>query len=41
MGWAMNKLTLPVQTFEMNLKRVSDTEWPLTTPVSPDMVNSR
>lgn len=25
----------PVQIFEMNLKRVGDTDWPLGTPVSP------
>ena len=25
----------PVQTFEMNLERVGDTDWPLGTPVSP------
>jgi hypothetical protein len=25
----------PVQTFEMNLTRVGDTEWPLGTPVAP------
>jgi len=31
----------PVQTFEMNLRRVGDTDWPLTTPVSPDLVGSR
>jgi hypothetical protein len=27
----------PVQTFEMNLARVGDTDWPLTTPVSPSV----
>jgi len=26
-----------VQTFEMNLVKVGDTDWPLTTPVSPDV----
>jgi len=25
----------PVQTFEMNLTRVGDTDWPLTSPISP------
>jgi hypothetical protein len=25
----------PVQTFEMNLTKVGDTEWPLGTPISP------
>jgi hypothetical protein len=25
----------PVQTFEMNLERVGDTDWPLGTPVAP------
>ncbi len=25
----------PVQTFEMNLRRVGDTDWPLGTPVPP------
>jgi hypothetical protein len=28
----------PVQTFEMNLARVGDTDWPLTTPISPSVV---
>jgi len=27
----------PMQTFEMNLKRVGDTDWPLGTPVSPSV----
>jgi hypothetical protein len=27
----------PVQTFEMNLVRVGDTDWPLTTPVPPSV----
>jgi hypothetical protein len=27
----------PVQTFEMSLVRVGDTDWPLTTPVSPSV----
>jgi hypothetical protein len=26
----------PVQTFEMNLQKVGDTDWPLDTPISPD-----
>jgi hypothetical protein len=25
----------PIQTFEMNLERVGDTDWPLTTPIPP------
>lgn len=25
----------PVQTFEMNLERVGDTDWPLTAPIAP------
>ena len=25
----------PMQTFEMNLKRIGDTDWPLGAPVSP------
>lgn len=25
----------PVQAFEMNLTRIGDTDWPLTTPISP------
>jgi hypothetical protein len=25
----------PMQTFEMNLERIGDTDWPLTTPVPP------
>ena len=29
----------PVQTFEMNLVRVADTDWPLTTPVVPSVAN--
>lgn len=29
-----------VQTFEMNLVRVGATDWPLTTPVSPDVAGS-
>lgn len=28
----------PVKTFEMNLKRVSDTDWPLVTPAGPDLL---
>ena len=31
----------PVPNFEMNLRRVGETDWPLTTPVSPDVVGSR
>ena len=27
----------PVHTFEMNLKRVGDTDWPLGTPVGPEV----
>jgi len=27
----------PKQTFEMNLKRIGDTDWPLGTPVSPQL----
>jgi hypothetical protein len=27
----------PVQTFEMNLTRVGDTDWPLTAPISPSV----
>ena len=29
----------PMQTFEMNLVRVGDTDWPLTTPVAPSIAD--
>ena len=29
----------PVQTFEMNLVRVGETDWPLTTPVGPSVAD--
>ena len=31
----------PVRSFEMNLSRVGDTDWPLTTPVSPRTPTTR
>jgi hypothetical protein len=27
----------PVRTFEMNLRRVGDTDWPLGTPIPPSV----
>jgi hypothetical protein len=36
-GEYLAKASTPVQTFEMNLVRVGDTDWPLTTPISPTL----